>query len=106
MATQLAFDTLAFVKRLTGAGMAPGQAEALAEALSANAFAEVATKTDLRDLQAATNADLKALGTDLRSEMKDMELRLTNTLTARFGAAMAASTALIVTILGALITIN
>ena len=72
------FDTLGFVKRLTAAGMDAGQAEAFAEALTAHAFAEVTTKTDLREL----------------------ELRLTNSLTMRFGAMLAASTALTVGILG------
>lgn len=92
---QFSFDTLAFVKRLSAAGMDLQQAEALAEALHENAFEALATKDDLN-----------ALGADLRSEMKDLELRLTNTLTARFGAAMAASTALIVTILGVPITLQ
>ncbi len=74
MTTQFAFDTLAFVKRLSAAGMEARQAEALAEALTAHAFGELATKDDL----------------------KDLELRLT----IRMGALAAATVA----ILGALIT--
>jgi hypothetical protein len=38
MTAQIAFGTLAFVKRLSAAGMEARQAEALAEALSAHAF--------------------------------------------------------------------
>jgi hypothetical protein len=71
---QFAFDTLAFVKRLSAAGMEARQAEALAEALTAHAFDELATKDDF----------------------KDLELRLT----IRMGALAAATVA----ILGALIT--
>ena len=76
MAAQFAFDTLAFVKRLSAAGMESRQAEALAEALTAHAFDELATKHDL----------------------KDLELRLTM----RMGGLAAATIA----ILGALITLN
>lgn len=71
---QLSFDTLAFVKRLSAAGMNVRQAEAMAEALTEHAFTEVATKPDL----------------------KELELRLTM----RFGAMLAASTALTIGILG------
>ena len=73
------FDTHGFVKRLSEAGMDARQAEALVEALN-GAFESLATKADLREL----------------------ELRLTNNLTVRFGAMMAASIA----ILGTLITFS
>ena len=84
---QFSFDTLAFVKRLSAAGWDTRQAEALAEALTGNAFDELATKSDLREL-----------GSALRSEMKELELRLT----IRTGAMVAAAVA----ILGALITLS
>ncbi|HYI39936.1 MAG TPA: hypothetical protein VE053_06425 [Allosphingosinicella sp.] len=64
------------MKRLSAAGMEARQAEALAEALTAHAFDELATKDDL----------------------KDLELRLT----IRMGALAAG----IVAILGALITFS
>ena len=73
---QFGFDTLAFVKRLSAAGMNARQAEALAEALTEHAFTDLATKTDL----------------------KELELRLT----IRMGALSAATIA----ILGALITLS
>lgn len=76
MMAQAGFDTLAFVKRLAAAGMNIRQAEALAEALAVHAFTDLATKADL----------------------KELELRLTM----RFGAMLAASTALTVAIVGAL----
>ena len=84
MAAQYVFDTLAFVKRLSAAGMESRQAEALAEALTAHAFDELATKSDLK------------------AALHDLELRLT----LRMGAMSAASTALTVAVLGALISLN
>lgn len=95
MAAQFAFDTLAFVKRLSAAGMRTQQAEALAGALTEHAFEDLATRADLRELAA-----------ELRLEMKELEIRLTNSLTSRMGAMVAASTALTVGILGALISLN
>jgi hypothetical protein len=80
MMAQIGFDTLAFVKRLSAAGMNARQAEALVEALTDHAFSELATKADL----------------------KELELRLTM----RMGAISAASTALSVAIIGALITLS
>jgi hypothetical protein len=84
MTTQFAFDTLAFVKRLSAAGMETPHAEALAEALVDSAFNNLATKADLRELQLATTADLR-----------DLEHRLTNKLTVRMGAMTAATIAII-----------
>lgn len=72
MLAQPVFDTLAFLKRLSAAGMETRQAEALADALI-GAFDALATKADLREL----------------------ELRLTN----RFCAMAAISTAVTVGIL-------
>jgi hypothetical protein len=80
MAAQFAFDTLAFVKRLSAAGMESRQAEALAEALTAHAFDDLVTKSDLK------------------GALQDLELRLT----IRMGALAAATVA----ILGALITLD
>ena len=51
MMAQFGFDTLAFVKRLSAAGMNARQAEALAEALTDHAFTEIATKADLKELE-------------------------------------------------------
>jgi hypothetical protein len=91
MMAQFGFDTLAFVKRLAGAGMDIGQAEALSEALTAHAFPELATKSDLKEMELR-----------LRTDMKELELRLTM----RMGAISTASAALTVAILGALITLS
>jgi len=117
MTAQYAFDTLAFVKRLSAAGMETPHAEALAEALVDGAFNNLATKADLRELQAATKADLRELQAatkadlqelqaatkaDLRElqlatniDIRELEHRLTNKLTARMGAMTAATIAII-----------
>jgi hypothetical protein len=84
MTAQYAFDTLAFVKRLSAAGMETPHAEALAEALVDSAFNNLATKADLRELQLATKADLR-----------ELEHCLTNKLTVRMGAMTAATIAII-----------
>ena len=81
---QPAFDTLAFVKRLSAAGMNARQAEALAEALTAYAFSDLVTKADLK------------------TALHELEVRLT----VRIGLMLGASTALIVAVLGALIALT
>lgn len=84
MTAPFRFDTLAFVKRLAAAGMEVRQAEAFAEALGGNVFDNIVTESILR------------------AELKDLELRLV----LRTGAIIAAATALIVAILGTLITLS
>jgi hypothetical protein len=77
--TAIAFDTLKFANRLKTAGVPSAQAEAEAEAL-ADVFEvgaqELATKTDIRQLEERTDAkfdllrkDLAALEVGLRSDL-------------------------------------
>ena len=47
----IAFDTQAFIKRLTGAGMPEAQAEILAEEQARLIETQLATKTDLERLK-------------------------------------------------------
>src|SRR3954466_15122199 len=96
MTAQFAFDTRAFVKRLSAAGMDTQQAEALVGALSEHAFDDLVTTGVLR-------SELNELRSELRLEMKELEMRPANSLTSRMGAMIAGSTALTVAILGALI---
>ena len=117
MTAQYAFDTLAFVKRLSAAGMEIPHAEALAEALVDSTFDNLATKADLRELQLATKADLRefqsateaklgefqsATEAKLRefqsateAKLRELEHSLTNKLTVRMGAMTAATIAVI-----------
>ena len=61
------FDTHAFVKQLTEAGMPEPQAEVLAR-----------TQAALIDERLATKEDLQALESRLSSQIKELEARLTN----------------------------
>lgn len=120
MIAQFGFDSLAFVKRLSAGGWDARQAEALAEALTANAFNEIATRSDLDGLEGRLKSELDGLEGRLRSELdglegrlrseaqadkaelkgdiKDLDLRLTLRMGMMFGATIA--------ILGTLITLS
>ena len=87
MAT-LAFDTHAFVKELTQAGMPEAQAEVLARSQATLIDEKLATKQglkelevllrrDLKELEALLRRDLKELEALLRRDLKDLEVRLT-----------------------------
>lgn len=62
-------DTLGAKKQLTDAGLPDGQAEAIVKAMFGFLTAELATK-----------ADLEAVRTELRTEIAELESRLTNRL--------------------------
>ena len=71
----IVFDTHAFVKELTQVGMPEEQAEVLARSQATLIDEQLATKHDLQELEAR-----------LRRDMKEMELRLTHSLTLRLGS--------------------
>ena len=73
----IAFDTHAFVKELTSAGMPEAQAEVLAN-----------SQAKLIDEKLATKQDLKELEERLRRDMRELELRLKHDLTVRLGSMM------------------
>ena len=85
------FDTHAFVKELTQAGMPEAQAEVLARNQAALIDEKLATKEDIKRLELATKRDLEELETSFKRDMKEMELRLTYNLTVRFGSMMVVS---------------
>ena len=67
-------DTLRYARRLKEAGVAPAQAEAMADALAVELVPKVVTKTDLGD----TISELKAwFKTELKAEIAIREARLT-----------------------------
>ncbi len=76
MAT-LAFDTHAFVKELTQAGMPEAQAEVLAHSQATFIDEKLSTKQDLKELEAGLSRDLKELEARLTQDLKELELRLT-----------------------------
>jgi hypothetical protein len=81
------FDTHAFVKRLTAAGMPEQQAEILAEESTRLLGEQVATKQDV----ALLRGDLDLL----RADMTAMEQRIKDQLTIRLGLMMAGGIAIV-----------
>ena len=81
------FDTHAFIKRLTAAGMPEQQAEGLAEESTRFVGEQVATKQDV----ALMRADLELL----RADITAMEQRIKDQLTIRLGGMLAAAVAII-----------
>ncbi len=77
MNARVAFDTHGFVKRLEAAGWSVAHAEALADAMGDIVLQSIATKTDLREVETSQRSEIKDAGVTLRSELKEMELRLT-----------------------------
>ena len=82
------FDTHAYVKQLTAAGVPEPQAEVHAQVLSEAVIERLATKDDLQLLK-------QEFRSEFRSGLKDLELRVT----LRFGAMQVASTAIIVALI-------
>ena len=82
------FDTHAFVKELTKAGMAEEQAEVLARSQAALIAEKLATKQDLKALELCLKRDMKEMETNLKRDMQEMELRLKHDLTLRLGSMM------------------
>jgi hypothetical protein len=81
------FDTHAFIKRLTAAGMPEQQAEILAEESTRLVGEQVATKQDV----ALVRADLELL----RADMTAIEQRIKDQLTIRFGLMMVGAIAIV-----------
>jgi hypothetical protein len=93
MATAI-FDTHAFVKRLTAAGMPVEQAEILADESTRLVGDQVATKQDI----GLVRSDLKLLRAyfdRLRSDMAAMEQRIKDQLMIRLGLMMAGAIAIV-----------
>lgn len=77
--TTTTFDTLRYAKKLQELGFTREQAEGFAE-----------LQSDLLDSSAATKSDIR----DLKQEIREMEMRLT----IRFGGMLAASVAIVATL--------
>ena len=82
--TTIVFDTHAFVKELAAAGMPEKQAEVLARSQATLIDEKLATKQDLKELEAR-----------LRRDMKELELRLTIRLGSMMVVAIGAVAALV-----------
>jgi len=101
----IAFDTLAYVKKLKEAGVPEAQAEVQAETFAEIIDERLATKQgmkeleaalkrDLKELEVALKRDLKELETTLKRDMKELEMRLT----IRLGIMMTAGIVIVATL--------
>ena len=90
MSSTVAFDTLAYARKLKAAGFTEQQAELQAEALGEIVEERLATKQDVLALK----RDIKELETTLKRDIKELEMRLT----IRLGTMMAISIAVVATL--------
>jgi len=67
----LAFDTLAYARRMEGVGFSRDQAEAMAEEQAKLLDERLATKADLEALRAATSKDLGTLRSDVGKDVAE-----------------------------------
>jgi hypothetical protein len=70
------FDTHAFVKRLTAAGMPEAQAEVLADEQVRLIDDRLATKEDIAKRQAATRMDIAELQAATKTDLREFELKI------------------------------
>ena len=85
MGHAIAFDTLAYTKKLKAAGVPERQAEVQAEALAEIVDERLATKQDIKELELRLKQDMKDLELHLKQVMKELETRMTM----RLGSIMA-----------------
>jgi len=90
MSHVIAFDTLAYVKKLKTVGFTEEQAEVQAEALAEIVNEHLATKEDISLLR----RDIKELEVTLKRDIKELEMRLT----IRLGAMLTVAIAVIATL--------
>jgi len=72
--TALAFDTLAYARRMEAVGFSREQAEALAEEQAKLIDDRLATKLDLEALRLATKSDLEALRLATKTDLEALRL--------------------------------
>ena len=69
--TTIPFDTHKIVKELQEAGFDEPQAEAVVSAMGAAVVGNLATKADLQEFRAATQADIRELRNEFKSDMQE-----------------------------------
>ncbi|MFI5400741.1 MAG: hypothetical protein ACHQZQ_06800 [SAR324 cluster bacterium] len=98
MRSPIPFDTHAFVKRLTAAGVPERQAEVQAEALAEIALAQLATKDDLSNMEQRLRSDFNAgiagLKAEIKTEIRELGLRIAERLRQQMLSFFAAQVAL------------
>ena len=102
MTQAIAFDTLAYAKKLKVVGFTEEQAEVQAEALAEMVNETLATKRDLKELELVLKRDLKELELVLKRDLKELELvlkrdlkELEMRLTIRLGGMLTAGIAIV-----------
>ena len=75
--TLLAFDTHKFITSLTAAGMAPKQAEVLAQTYASVLTEQVATKADIETLRTEMKARFEAVDASFETLEHRLEAKLT-----------------------------
>ena len=70
MSADVAFDTLATIQRLRGAGIEQAHAEAITQSIHAGVTGGVATKADVELVKTELEGKIDALGAELRAELK------------------------------------
>ena len=91
MAT-LTFDTHAFVKELTQAGMPEEQAEVLARSQAMLIDEKLATKQDLKELEMRLVRDMKELEMRLKRDIQELK----HDMTVRLGSMMVVAIGVVV----------
>lgn len=70
------FDTQKFVETLTASGLPEAQSKAISSAFREAADAELATKSDLKELEHVFKSDLRALRDELKTDMLELKNEL------------------------------
>ena len=98
MGHAIAFDTLAYSKRLIAVGMPPRQAEEQIEIFAEILDNNLATKQDIelihkdmKELEGSLQRDMKELEGSLQRDMKELEMRMI----IRLGSIMTAGIAIV-----------
>lgn len=89
MGDLLLFDKLAYVDRLTKAGIDETQARALSDALYEALKESVATKADILRLEQTTKAEIARLEQKIDLVARDLTIRMGGMLIVLFGALVA-----------------
>jgi len=78
MSTALRIDTLSFSKRLKEAGADEKLADAIVEGITAADTSELATKSDLSEVESALKADTAELKQATKSDIADLRTEIAN----------------------------
>lgn len=90
----IAFDTLAYAKKLKLAGVPEAQAKVQAEAMAELVEERLATKRDLKELEERLAGQMRGMEERLNSKMQELEYKMT----LRLGSMMVVAVGLVATL--------